>query len=395
MYNLFTYCEHLYGVIDVPIYYYKNNILMKQYPMIESNYSLIKPFEKELFSASRTVSYIITKQFLYYGIVNVRSSNDRIILGPITSIKLNNRMLNEFMTDLQIPYSNSEEFKSLILRLPILSFDKFLKILVGINFTINNENISTEQLYLQSHTSFLHDISTLHTLSTFDAKEEFNLHNTFEFEREYLAIIKSGNTIKLEHFFARPFNFKNGILAQDNLRQHKNIFISASTLITRASIEGGLEIETAYQLSDIYIQQVEQLSSIDLIHKLQYEMALDFTKRVQESQLPNDVSPLINQCIQFISISINQPITGSDVADAVHRSRSFVSRKFKSEVGMNLNTYITNRKLQEAQNLLLFTNKTITEISNYLCFSSQSYFQKVFKDYYQMTPLDYRTQHKK
>lgn len=395
MNNLSTYCEHIYGLINTPVYYYKNQVLLKQYPIIESNYSLITPFEKELLSSSKNVSYIFTKQFLCYGIVNQRGNNESIIIGPVSNIKFDTRILDEFMIELHIPYSNREELKALTDNFPIFSFDKFLKILVAINFAINQENISTEQLYLQCHQNFLHDISTLHTLQSFSAKEEFNLHNTFEFEQEYLSLIKDGDLIQLEQFLSKPFNFKSGIIAQDNLRQYKNIFISTSTLITRASIEGRLEIETAYQLSDAYIQQVEQLSSIDLIYKLQYEMALDFTRRVQESHLPNKVSPLINQCIQFISISINQPISGTDVADTVDRSRSFVSRKFKSEMGVNLNTYIKNRKLQEAKNLLLFTDKTITEISNYLCFSSQSYFQKVFKDYYKMTPLEYRTLHKK
>lgn len=33
---------------------------------------------------------------------------------------------------------------------------------------------------------------------------------------------------------------------------------------------------------------------------------------------------------------------------------------------------------------------SLTEISNYLCYSSQSYFQNAFKKKFQLTPLQYR-----
>ena len=42
------------------------------------------------------------------------------------------------------------------------------------------------------------------------------------------------------------------------LRQAKNIFISSTALTTRHAIAGGLDIETAYQLSDSYIQEAEK-----------------------------------------------------------------------------------------------------------------------------------------
>ena len=53
------------------------------------------------------------------------------------------------------------------------------------------------------------------------------------------------------------------------------------------------------------------------------------------------------------------------------------------------------RKLEEAKSLLTYTDKTVSEISEYLCFSTQSYFQNVFKSKYGMTPKEYRkTQNK-
>ena len=47
-------------------------------------------------------------------------------------------------------------------------------------------------------------------------------------------------------------------------------------------------------------------------------------------------------------------------------------------------------KLEEAKSLLTHSDKTLSEISNYLCFSSQSYFQNVFKQKFGLTPKQYR-----
>ncbi|MEZ2716009.1 helix-turn-helix domain-containing protein [Niallia circulans] len=57
---------------------------------------------------------------------------------------------------------------------------------------------------------------------------------------------------------------------------------------------------------------------------------------------------------------------------------------------IKLSSFITVCKLEEAKNLLLYTNKSISNISNYLCFSSQSHFQTVFKKNYGITPVSFR-----
>ena len=67
-------------------------------------------------------------------------------------------------------------------------------------------------------------------------------------------------------------------------------------------------------------------------------------------------------------------------------------RRFKEELGIHIGAFITRCKLEEAKSLLTYSDKSLSEISNYLCFSSQSYFQNVFKKKFGITPLQYRRQ---
>ena len=64
--------------------------------------------------------------------------------------------------------------------------------------------------------------------------------------------------------------------------------------------------------------------------------------------------------------------------------------KFKKETGYEVGAFITKCKIDEAKSLLRFTDRSISEISSYLAFSSQPYFQTVFRKVTGMTPLQYR-----
>jgi AraC-like DNA-binding protein len=65
-------------------------------------------------------------------------------------------------------------------------------------------------------------------------------------------------------------------------------------------------------------------------------------------------------------------------------------RRFREELGIHIGTFITRCKLEEAKILLTYSDKSLADISNYFCFSSQSYFQNVFKKQYGITPMQYR-----
>lgn len=63
---------------------------------------------------------------------------------------------------------------------------------------------------------------------------------------------------------------------------------------------------------------------------------------------------------------------------------------FHDELGITISHFVNRCKLEEAKSLLSHTEMTLSEISNYLCFSSQSYFQNLFKKKYGVTPNAYR-----
>nr|WP_286167120.1 AraC family transcriptional regulator [Clostridium sp. D33t1_170424_F3] len=119
-------------------------------------------------------------------------------------------------------------------------------------------------------------------------------------------------------------------------------------------------------------------------------MVFDLTERVAQAQTQKAYSFPISQCIQYIDNHLHQELSLQTLADELQLSTRYLSRLFKQETGVNLTAYIQQERIREAQNLLLFSEKSLSEISNFLCFVSQSYFIQIFKRYTGMTPQQFR-----
>ena len=123
-------------------------------------------------------------------------------------------------------------------------------------------------------------------------------------------------------------------------------------------------------------------------------MLLDFCARIHACMMPPDMPQELHACISFIRNHTNESISIADVAKQIGRSESYLIKKFKDELGINVGAFIMRCKLEEAKSLLTYSDKSLSEISNYLCFSSQSYFQNVFKKKYGITPAQYRKENR-
>lgn len=296
------------------------------------------------------------------------------------------------MREYDIPPEYREQLTELYQFMPICSFHQF-RIFLALFYQELFDDVIDMQTYFHLNVdSEDTSIASLHTSGSYEAKETQSFHNTYHYEQLYLDYIRTGNMDGLKEFFSNAFSIHAGQIANNTLRQDKNILIVTVTLATRSAIEGCLDIESAYQPSNIYIREGDKLQDTKELNKLQYDMMLDFTRRVAQAQLPRGTTSDIYKCIQYIKQHTNQTISTSDVAAFVGKSRSYLSRRLKKELGFQMNNFIMRCKLEEAKALLSYTEKPIREIGSYLCFSSQAYFQNMFKKKYGVTPNTYRRQ---
>jgi len=223
----------------------------------------------------------------------------------------------------------------------------------------------------------------------FKRRENTQPHMSYANEKERHRVISGGRMDLLDTVLALPPDGTEGVLSDNELRNRKNMFISAITLFTRAAMDGGLPEEIAYAMSDSYIQNGEKAVSTDEIHSLYVDAYRQFTAAVAEKG-NRHYSSKIEAVIHYIHVHLHEPVTLEDVAEHAKLSPCYVSRLFKAETGMSIVDYIQKERVGAAKHMLIYSDFTLAAISQYLCFSTQSYFIKIFKKYEGVTPAQYR-----
>ncbi len=233
-------------------------------------------------------------------------------------------------------------------------------------------------------------------VSLYMQREENMFHAPYEKELTFYEKVKNGQVEEiaawtLEHPIGTGEGF--GCLSDNpvsNLRYH---IIVSIAMITRFCIEGGMDTETAYGLSDMYIRKEDVLKDMQEMRRMHRKMCIDFTQRMHRLKKKTIYSKHIVQCVDYIYAHINERITTEVLAQNCGLHASYLSRLFKKEIGVGIGEYIRSRKIEGAKNMLKYSDYSFLEISNFFAFSSQSHFVKVFRECVGMTPREYRNQY--
>ena len=181
-----------------------------------------------------------------------------------------------------------------------------------------------------------------------------------------------------------------GCLSRNPLTNLQRHFVITAALLARNCAVHGLEHERSFRLSDFYINKLDDCKTVDDVRMLHDRMVLDYTRRMRLLNRNFTTSKPVNDCLNYIYIHINDRLTIEEIAAAVHVSPAYLSRVFKKEVGTAVSSYIREKKVDAAANLLIYSDYDIVDIAMRLGFSSQSHFIQTFKKYTGLTPKKYR-----
>ena len=391
---LSDYCQMFFSAHFLPIAMYDTSgfLCSAGFPTQTAPYTFVA---SKLASQADPAIYV-SSDTGYYGLVRCRQSQNYFVLGPAYSTPVTDGFIRTYMKKNAIPPDHFEETASFLTNIPQYSYNQFANLLVYLHYTLNGEKLSITSTFHLTDTGYQEDIGTQYTNTAFEAREDHAHHGTYEFEMQMMHLIRNGEVANLQSYLLSAADLpiiREGKLAETPLRQAKNLFIGLVSCVGKyAAIPGGLDVEQTYQLIDTYIQECEKLQTEEAVKNLQYNMPIDFAKRVAQHQVPSDLSLEVYACMQYIATHINEPITVADVVKFSGKSRAFLFKKFSEELHTGIGSYINYCRIREAGSLLQYTDKSLSEISSYLCFSSQSHFQTVFKKYTEKTPQQYRTE---
>ena len=386
-------CELLYASYNLPIICFndKNEV-------IEFNCSYLgykKVFRRIANKVtSESNPSLVSGYAGLYGAIKTTDGKILILIGPFKNKKITDDLFASVIHEHNLDWNELDLLKEFFGSIPRISYSKFLNFVCLVHYLINKEEISVVDFFNLHNNDF--KIHEKHTEEIW--KEDDFIHGTYNLEQRLLSYVRNGDVEGLAAFFKTVANAPTpeGKLADDALRQSKNIFIGFIALVGKVgAIKGNLDIEQTYQLIDLYTQECERCISVNQVNELRYNAIIDFAQRVADQKHPEAYSNEVYSALQFIKTHTNQPIGVDDVLKHVNKSRSMFMEQFKKETGETIARYIIKAKLQESKQLLAYSNKSIADISNFFYFSSQSHFQKAFKNEYGITPLAYRKKKQK
>jgi AraC-like DNA-binding protein len=101
-------------------------------------------------------------------------------------------------------------------------------------------------------------------------------------------------------------------------------------------------------------------------------------------------SPELISLYQMLKSGISAKTRTSDLAVQMKMSQSRLSKLYKTATGMTLKNYIQRQLMEQAQMLLISSNKSIKEIASNLKYQDALYFTRVFHQWVGEAPTSYR-----
>ena len=392
--ELIKLLDKLYSINHYSMAFYtSDNKLVKLYSSYNF-YSKIYPH----FLDYQEDEYLVKKEghIGIYSLIVDKNTKNKIIVGPFIIKDLNPAALSHIkyeysLTDVEINDLQKDVTSS--------SFNNYLALLnltSFLSYLINKEDINVVDIFINESNNFEPEIKKEEAQKFIKESFKSRSHGTYEVEQLISKYIENGDVEGLDSYFnylSQNISFNEGKLAETELRQQKNLLIGLIAVLGKGPlIRGGLSVEEAYNLIDFYTQECEKLTNIESINNLRYLVLTSFAKKVRSIKKEGSYSKDVIAAIDFIKSNITSNFGVDEVIESIGKKRTSFLDKFKKETSMTLGKYIQKAKLEETKNLLEFSDTSILDISIIFNFSSQAYFQNLFKKEFGITPLEFRKQ---
>lgn len=312
-----------------------------------------------------------------------------IIVGLVSPFRHSQKELVEFGGAAILP-DHLQIFVTMLMSTPVVTLPQLKSHMCLLTQAVTQELLTEDDILFSDSVSQIPYSAEKLSHARFRQRESANPHAATNYENGVCDAITLGRTdLLIPRITAAPGG-SVGMMSPDAMRQRRYSFISFATLITRAAIRGGLPEETAFLLSDLYCQRMDSLTSPAAMDQLVLGMAMDFCEKVAESRLPQQVSPVVQKALSYITVHLHEPFGMEELSQYCNLCRRSLTIRFQKEVGMTVGEYVQREKMEEAVFLLRHTATSLPEIAAYLNYSSQSYFTQQFKKYTGETPERYR-----
>lgn len=137
---------------------------------------------------------------------------------------------------------------------------------------------------------------------------------------------------------------------------------------------------------ELYERSIRSVEDMKAFVRHLLKCAVQYTAFAESSR------SVIDKLLDYLDQHFSQDISRNDLAEIVYLNPDYISRLFKREVGMSIGSYLLEKRLEKAKELLMNSTLPINAVSMHVGYSNFSYFTKTFREATGVTPNEYRKQ---
>lgn len=392
MIELGLFIEKYYQATRIPISIFDGKNLLYKGEHTIQDYNLPLYIVNSLPETLPDIWYSSTPEYLYFGGLNIKESDNNnangtlLFLGPVLVNHCSPKQAEAIMHRLGRKVNDAASYKHSCDISPLFSVSMLCSNLILLSEILLSKDFSHIDMIDFRWADIFH--SPKETIPE-AATSNTDMDNL---EEAILSMVKNGKVRDLRIIFNESKTYHNpetGI-ATRSLSKRKNYLLGANGIASRVALKAGVASEVINPISDYYMDEITRTNSISELSIIFQKFMLDYTTQVQKVNEPQFEGQLERKIAHYVQSHIYEKLSTSKIAGALGFTSPYLSSGFKSATGMSVTDFIKKQKIKEAKYLLDCHAYSISEISELLCFSSQSYFGNIFKEETGMTPLEYQ-----
>ncbi|EIF6156879.1 response regulator transcription factor [Clostridium perfringens] len=137
-----------------------------------------------------------------------------------------------------------------------------------------------------------------------------------------------------------------------------------------------------------FIEKILKCNSSETLKAAFESIIKDIAKECDNDIL--DEKSIANKVIKIIKNEYSSELSLDYIADKVNFTPTYLSYVFKKETGSNIVKYITDFRMNKAKEFLEEGNMKIVQVGKACGYENQSYFNRIFKNYFGVTPNQFK-----
>lgn len=331
-----------------------------------------------------------TPEFIFCGGLQIDATDELILVCPAFATECSLTRAKKILARLGRSYSTADAFCQTLNSIPRCDVIKLSAIIKFLSTLLNNES-DIEIESLEFHWTKFFDVDDYTVITS--TNDSITYLKTKDTENMIISYIRNGKVHELTNFFNQQLivsNMTDTLLTDIGLK--KSYLIGANMIFSRTAKDAGVDYDLINTLNDYFIEIIDNTNSRSDLSYVFYQMITRYATEVSKLLKHKSHSPVVNQVNSYVHAHLYDKLSTSIIAEGITMSVSHLCAEFKKETGTTITEFITECKIEEAKVLLKQNHASCNEISDLLCFSSRSYFNKIFKNQTGLTPKEWQNQ---